>query len=101
MQNAIANNILAQLGGAKFCAMTGARQLVAGDDSLQFRIGAGAVNKATHVRITLEPSDLYKVEFFKVRGTRPVQTCGEPLHGVYADQLQATFTSSTGLDTHL
>lgn len=96
----VAKTILEQLGGNRFIAMTGAKMLVAGDDFLQFKIGAGAINKANTVRITLEPSDLYRVQFYRVRGV-DVREIGECLRGVYADQLQGAFTASTGLDTYL
>lgn len=96
----VAQTILQQLGGRRFVAMTGARHLVAGDNFLQFKIGAGAVNGANTVKITLQPSDLYSIEFYRVRGL-DVRAVGEPLTGVYADQLQGAFTASTGMDTHL
>jgi hypothetical protein len=96
----VAHTILEQLGGSRFVAMTGAKSLVAGDDFLQFKIGAGAVNKANTVRITLERSDLYRVQFYRVRGL-DVREIGEPLTGVYGDQLQGAFTASTGMDTYL
>lgn len=98
----IAQTILAQLGGNKFLAMTGARNLV-GDahcerGSLSFKVGKNA-NGVTHVRITLTTADLYRVESLKVRGMT-IATLATA-DGVYADQLRATFTAQTGLDTSL
>lgn len=93
------NVILAQLGGNKFIAMTGAKQLVAGSNSLQFSIGRGAINKANKVRILLTADDLYTVEFYNLRGVNLKEISRH--EGVYADQLQAVFTRQTGFDTHL
>jgi len=96
----IANTIRQQLGGNRFAAMTGAKDFVGGSNSLQFSIGRGAINKANKVRVTLETSDTYMIEFWSIRGLN-IRPCGEPLRGVYADQLQAAFTRATGFDTHL
>lgn len=100
MSNAIAQTILDQLGGNRFIAMTGAKNLVAGSNMLQFDIGRGAINKANKVRVTLQSSDTYMVEFFYLRGVN-CRTIGSAINGVYADQLQNVFTKETGLDTHL
>lgn len=96
----VAHTILDQLGGSRFVAMTGAKQLVALERGLQFKIGSGAVNRANTVKIELDASDTYTVTFYRVRGLDVVRI-GEPLQGVYADQLQGAFTASTGMDTHL
>jgi hypothetical protein len=96
-----AQTILAQLGGSRFCAMTGASQFVGGDAPvmLQFKIGRGAKNKATNVRVTLADSDTYAVEFFSIRGVnvKPISQHGM----VYADQLRGLFTEQTGMVTSL
>ena len=94
-----AQNILNQIGGNRFIAMTGAKNFLGGDSYLQFSIGRGAANKANRVKITLEASDTYTVEFFNYRKfeAKPVGL----VENVYADQLQAIFTSETGFDTHL
>jgi hypothetical protein len=95
----IAQTILQQLGGNRFIAMTGAKNLVAAERSLQFKIGRGAVNKATNVRVTLGTSDTYTVEFFAIRGVN-VKTLSQH-ENIYADGLQATFTEQTGMATSL
>ncbi len=64
----IAQTILAQLGGNRFVVMTGAKQLVDTGNGLQFSIGRGATNKANKVRVTLDTTDTYVVEFFYLRG---------------------------------
>lgn len=90
--------ILDQLGGNKFVAMTGAKQLVAGSDFLQFGIGRGARNGANKVRVVLA-DDVYRVEFFNIRGVN-IRECGA-VDRVYADRLAAVFTEHTGFDTRL
>jgi len=95
----IANTILEQLGGNKFIVMTGAKCFVNTGKGLQFSIGAGAVNKANKVLITLGDDDLYTVKFFTIRGVNIVDKGEFP--GVYADRLQALFTEQTGFDVTL
>jgi hypothetical protein len=93
----VANTILAQLGGNKFLAMTGAKNLVGSDDTLSFRIPAS--NGINHVSVTLDCNDTYRVTFgkFAKLELRIVHTQGD----VYADQLQTLFTDQTGLLTRL
>lgn len=99
MSNKTADTILAQLGGNRFLAMTGAKHLVAGPDFLQFAIGRGATNKANKVKITLSGSDLYDLSFYSIRGTN-IKDCGS-VTMVYGDRLAEVFTEQTGFDTHL
>ncbi len=96
----IAQTILAQLGGNRFVIMTGAKQLVDTGNGLQFSIGRGATNKANKVRVTLDTTDTYAVEFFYLRGL-VCRTVGEATRGIYGDRLAAFFTEQTGFDTHL
>jgi hypothetical protein len=91
----IANTILSQLGGHRFIAMTGAKNLLGGDNNLSFKIGRNAC-KVTHVRITLTPADLYDVEFFAIRGTHARKTLAT-VEGIYADQLAEVFIDHTGM----
>ncbi len=94
----VAQTILNQLGGNRFVAMTGAKNLLGRTDGLSFKIGQNA-KRVTHVRVTLTPADDYTVEFISVRGTnvRPLAT----REGVYAEDLRGVFTSETGLYTSL
>lgn len=62
--NQIASDIMAQLGGHKFVVMTGARDIVALDRGVKFRIGRNA-SKANMIRVTLTSMDTYIVEFIK------------------------------------
>ncbi|MFA7291893.1 MAG: hypothetical protein WC023_06550 [Rhodocyclaceae bacterium] len=91
-----AQTILQQLGGNRFCAMTGATNFVGREDGLSFKVGRNA-KRVTHVRVTLTPADLYEVEYLAIRGTtiRPVAKS----EGVYADMLRDDFTRETGLYT--
>lgn len=95
-----AQTIIEQLGGNKFCAMTGAKNFVADAQakSLTFKIGKGAKGGVNLVRVTLTAADLYDVEFLKYRAldVKSVAT----VEGVYADRLQSVFTEQTGFDTH-
>lgn len=103
----VANTILAQLGGNKFSAMTGARVFVGHGPApefhklggLSFKIGSGARDGITHVRVFLMSNDTYTVEFLKVRGTS-CKTVSEHAM-VYADQLRALFTECTGFEVTL
>lgn len=100
----IANAILQQLGGGRFVTMTGARDVFAIDAGLQFKMPARfAKDGINFVKIELAESDTYTMTFGKVYTSKGMpeykEICVEPL--VYADSLQATFTSCTGLDTHL
>lgn len=99
MTNSVAQTILSQLGGNKFLAMTGAKNLVGGGDSLQFSIGRGAVNKANKVRITLNVFDEYTVSFYNYRKLEMKEI--ETVEGVTVDALRAVFTDRTGMAVSL
>mgnify|MGYP001557959701 FL=1 len=98
---AVAETILAQLGGRRFLAMTGAKNLIGSDRdrSLSMKLGRGALHGITHLRVTLDASDTYTVTFSKVRGTN-VTTVAE-IAGVYAEDLASVFTTETGFATRL
>lgn len=96
----IASTILAQLGGARFRAMTGARDFLAIERGLQFRLPSNFARDGINtVRITLDPSDTYTVRFLEVRGTDVTEH--HETSGVYCDGLEDLFTRRTGLDTRL
>ena len=102
----VANIILQQLGGGRFLAMTGAKNLTGSEDALSFALPRGLAKyekKAiTHVRIVLTQNDTYHVEFLNIT-MRPAlkRTVVVEHDDVYADDLQSIFTESTGLDTRL
>lgn len=89
-----AHTILQQLGGNRFITMTGAKDMVGDDRSLQFRIGRNS-SKANMVKVTLRPSDTYRVEFLRYARleVKPVKT----IDGIFAEQLQSVFSDTTGL----
>ena len=94
----IAKTILQQLGGNKFIAMTGAKNLGFTNNGLQMKIGRNSKG-ITHVIISLKSTDTYDVEFIKMRGVN--RKVVKKLKGVYADQLGKIFTKYTGLRTRL
>jgi len=105
----IAQEILAQLGGGRFKAMTGAKDFVAIENGLQMKIGRGAKKSISIVRIVLNDRDTYDVEFGKVSRKKDKQLgISIPTYvkvaehdGLYFDMLQDTFTEVTGFDTSL
>lgn len=101
--------ILLQLGGRRFLAMTGANELMAAGRTasnpnpwlrLNLRRNQAQVNR---LKITLMPSDTYKVEFYhqQLVDCMPVITQAQTFEMVYGQDLPALFTSVTGYDTHL
>lgn len=94
-----AQTILAQLGGNRFVAMTGARNFVGDTAALRFalpaRLAKDGINK---VKVELV-ADTYTVTFWKLRGM-DVKVVAER-EMVYADQLRDVFTSVTGLRVSL
>jgi hypothetical protein len=96
MSNQVAQTILEQLGGNRFIAMTGAKNLLSLDaeGGLQFRIGRGATDGINCVRIELTSADLYTVKFYRVRGVSCVLV--SEFFDVYADMLRTMITAHTG-----
>ena len=92
-----AAELIKQLGGSRFIAMTGAKDFVVGPKGVTFKIGKNS-KSISHVRIDLE-SDLYNVEFLLVRGTN-IRVKSYFKH-VYFDQLRDLFEKETGLRTSL
>jgi len=96
----IATETLQQLGGKKFMMMTGAKNIVCGDNGfLAFRLPRYAGLKINYVKVSLNEMDVYDVEFGQIRGMNYKQI--KIVNGVYNDQLQTVFTAETGLDTSL
>lgn len=91
----VAKTILQQLGGKQFQMMTGAKNFVADENSLQFKIGSNA-KRVGYVRIQLDPDDTYTVQFTSSSGKLIKE-----LDMIYADQLQSVFTDYTGMYTRL
>jgi hypothetical protein len=98
----VANTILEQLGGRRFIMFTGAKNLVGSDNSLSFRLPK-AKDGINAVEIRLEPSDTYRVRFYRVgdRRTGYKHTDKSVHDDIYCDQLVELFERQTGLYTHL
>lgn len=96
----IAEEILLQLGGNRFIAMTGSKNFAAGDNgrSLSMKVGQNPKG-VTHLKITLDPTDTYTMIFYRIRANK-IKVL-ETFTGVYNDMLQKIFTKMTGLYTHL
>ncbi len=96
----VANTILAQMGGGRFIAMTGAKNLTGSKNTLMFSIPKKA-GKPNKVVIELKPDDTYDVGFWNIaRGGLSTKRVGHHTN-IYADQLRDVFTRGTGLETSL
>jgi len=95
----VAKEILNQLGGNKFIAMTGAKNLVGGENCLQFSIGRGAKRGINKVRVELTSMDDYAVTFWKITGVDFKKV--DEANGVFCDNLASIFTEKTGFETRL
>lgn len=96
---AVANTILAQLGGSgRLTAMIGATDFLGNGNRLKFRFTAPAKNGANLVRVQLDASDTYTVEFYKI-DRAPKFDCNKinSVSFVYDDQLVPVIESETGL----
>jgi hypothetical protein len=89
--------IFSQLGGHRFAIMTGAKDFVHGETTLSFKIPLSkGINQ---VRISLDVSDSYLVEFFRYKNFDLTMVGQKSL--IHAEQLGAIFTQATGLDVSL
>ena len=103
--------ILQQLGGNKFLAMTGSKNLMYSskeDNFLSMRLTRNKIG-AQFLKITLKGDDTYTMTFSKSQKVMD-RTIGikvdqivilKEIDGVYCDMLQDVFTEYTGLYTHL
>lgn len=99
----VAATILEQLGGSRFVAMTGARNIMSDGSALCFKLPQGfARDGINYVRITLEPSDTYTVRFTRI-GRGPSYRIEEvgSFRDIYVSELRELFTRITGLETSL
>lgn len=107
MSNAIKSNpevattILNQLGGQRFVAMVGAKDMGYSSNSISMKIMRNA-KKVTHVTITYDHAkDLYNIKFSNWNARKFDFTTLKEIEGVYCDQLKEIFESNTGLYTSL
>ena len=106
----VAKEILVQLGGNKFIAMTGSKNLVSDKNTLRMDLTRNK-SGANKLFITLDVMDTYTMVFIKFSPFKINTKTGEitkeklreiqKIEGVYFDQLQSIFTETTGLYTHL
>lgn len=95
-----AAEVLKQIGGNRFIAMTGASNFARNDATKTISFKIPRSKGITHVRIRLDPNDTYTMEFIHIHGMNEPKVISKH-SGIYNDQLQDVFTSETGLYTHL
>ena len=94
----VGREILRQLGGARFVAMTGAKNFLYTDNSISFRIGKNA-KRVNYVKIELTHRDDYTMTFGNIRGLN--YTVKAERDVIFADSLRAVFEAETGMATRL
>lgn len=116
MDTTIANTIIQQLGGRQFAMMYNVKTFYAIDNGVKFKIGRNK-SKANMIKITLNGSDLYDVEFINIPrqataaqfikyGIKKVMEMERPkvLHtnnDIFCDMLCKCLEDYTGLYTRL
>ena len=95
----IAATIQNQIGN-RALYMLGAKNLIDHGDALSFRIRGS--RKANYIKVTLDPSDTYSIEFKKL-GRAPAYKVTDvaDFSGVYVDSLHAIIERTTGLYTSI
>ena len=93
----VATEILNQLGGNKFLAMTGSHTLCADEKMLKMKLRKNAV-RAQWLSITLNSMDTYDVCFYSVNKNWE-KVVKKEFNGVYNDMLVNIFETTTGLYT--
>lgn len=97
----IAKTIAEQIGG-RALFMIGAKELIAGKNYLQFRIGRNPKGW-TKICVQLNGLDLYDMIFCRIRKKQGIPEVVEnkTLENIYCDQLCDIIESETGLRTSL
>lgn len=99
-QQEVAAEILRQLGGNKFIAMTGSKNIMSTESGIRMNLQPNK-SRATHLFIALCADDTYTMTFKKVnKKTFDVTTIHE-VEGVYFDAMKIIFTQVTGFYTSL
>lgn len=82
-------------------AMIGAKNFAASDKDnyISFRFMRGAANKSNYIKITLDLTDTYNVEFGYIRGHNYRSVSVH--EGIYDDMLYTLFIDETGLSIRL
>lgn len=89
----IAKTIAAQLG-QKALFMMGAKNLMAGEDYLSFRIGQNSA-RVNCIRIRLNGCDLYDIDFIQIRGIKI--TIKHRFADIFAADMRRIISETTGL----
>lgn len=97
MKNQVAETIRQQIGH-KALYMIGAKNLLAHDDALSFKIGRNS-KSVNYVKITLTPADLYDIKFSWV--TKNGEKVRSSEEGIYCDMLHGAIERNTGMYTKL
>jgi hypothetical protein len=90
--------IIAQQLGHKALFMIGAKNLVAGKDYLQMRLGRNS-GGWTALKIALNGLDLYDLTFYKIRKLKVTKE--KTIDNIYCDQLRDIIETETGMVTNL
>ena len=90
---AVANEINRQIGNRAF-TMMGAKHKFGIENGLQFKIGRNS-KKINFVKVTLNDSDLYDIEFGTIRNLD--YTIKKTENDIYADMMHQTIEQNTGL----
>ena len=93
----VAHTILRQLGHstARLVLMIGAYAFAGDGTSVAFRFKCRGRDGINALRIVLDPSDTYTVEFLLLRGSSRIVK--DLVDGVYAEDLRELFEQRTGL----
>jgi hypothetical protein len=100
MTHKVAEEILQQLGGARFRVMTGANRFVGSANSLSFQLPPGSRDRINGVYIVREHS-LHTVEFLRVQMSPYRRHVVRKAEAVCAEDLPLLFTEVTGLEVDL
>ena len=95
----VAKTILSQLGGNKFCALTGAKNFIDTGDGLSMKIGRNKTS-SNYLKITLNMMDLYDVRFSRVSPKGGERSVTE-YNNIFNAQLVEVFEKHTGMYTSL
>lgn len=95
----VATEILNQLGGRRFIAMTGSKNFVYDNYSLTMKLIRNKAG-AQYLNIKLNGLDLYDMVFCSF-DKNCEKTIKSERHNVYFDDLQDIFTEITGMNTNL
>lgn len=96
----VAIEILKQLGGHSFIAMTGARNFISTINSLSFMLPNQKGMNPNYIKIELQLNDTYDIEFNKFGIKYGVIKLGWS-RGVYTDNLISIIENKTGLSLNL